>query len=89
MRFEEPVQSLEPLFKIKGFSMADAVISAPETRSSSPVSVVRDKETHMTSVLGLFTAGEGGGHAGGITSSAVDGIKTAENLIKWFQGETK
>jgi len=70
--------------KIKGFSMDDAVISAPETRSSSPVRIVRDKETNMTNIVGLFSAGEGGGHAGGITSSAVDGIKTAENLINWF-----
>ncbi len=70
--------------KIKGFSMPDAVLSAPETRSSSPVKILRDRYTHMTDVSGLFTAGEGGGHAGGITSAAVDGIKTAEQAVIYY-----
>lgn len=70
--------------KIKGFSDSDAVMSAPETRSSSPVRIVRDKNTHLTSVEGLFSSGEGGAHAGGITSAAVDGIKTAECIACIF-----
>ncbi len=63
--------------KIKGFALDDAVMTAPETRSSSPVRLVR-KENYQLSIDGLYSAGEGGGHAGGITSSAVDGIKAAE-----------
>ena len=63
--------------RIPGFSKC-GVLTAPETRSSSPVKILRDRETLMTNISGLFTAGEGGGHAGGITSSAVDGIKNAE-----------
>ncbi len=68
--------------KIKGFSFGGAVLTAPETRSSSPVRFIRDKDTYELSVKGLYSAGEGGGHAGGITSSAVDGIKCAEHTLK-------
>ena len=67
--------------KIKGFSAYDSVLTGPETRSSSPVKVYRDKTTFKTSIDGLYSAGEGGGHAGGITSSAVDGIKVAEAIF--------
>lgn len=70
--------------KLNGFAAADSVLTAPETRSSSPVRIQRDRITHMTNVNGLFSAGEGGGHAGGITSSAVDGIKTAESIAKIY-----
>lgn len=69
--------------KIPGFSKC-GVLTAPETRSSSPVKILRDKETLMTNISGLFTAGEGGGHAGGITSSAVDGIKNAEAVCTYL-----
>ena len=64
--------------KLSGFAHPDAVLTAPETRSSSPVRLVRDKETFQLNIKGIFSAGEGGGHAGGITSAAVDGIKAAE-----------
>ena len=67
--------------KIPGFMSYDAVLTAPETRSSSPVRIHRD-ENHSTNISGLYSAGEGGGHAGGIISSAVDGIKTAELMVK-------
>ena len=75
-----------PVFdkKIKGFGSFDAVLTAPETRSSSPVRIVRDKNTHLTNIEGLFSSGEGGSHAGGITSAAVDGIKTAECIACLF-----
>lgn len=63
--------------KIKGFASDDAVLTVPETRSSSPIRLVRS-EDYQLSIKGLYSAGEGGGHAGGITSSAVDGIKAAE-----------
>lgn len=69
--------------RINGFAQNDAVITAPETRSSSPVRLVRDRETYSLNIRGLYSAGEGGGHAGGITSAAVDGIKAAENMVKY------
>lgn len=68
--------------QLKGFADHDAVLTAPETRSSSPVRIVRDKMTYETNICGLLTAGEGGGHAGGITSAAVDGIHAAECIAK-------
>ncbi len=64
--------------KLRGFADAGAVITAPETRSSSPVRVLRDKETMMSNIIGLYPCGEGAGYAGGITSAAVDGVKVAE-----------
>jgi uncharacterized FAD-dependent dehydrogenase len=68
--------------KIKGFASKSAVITAPETRSSSPVRIVRDENFQSTSLKGLYPAGEGAGYAGGIMSAAVDGLKIAENIIK-------
>ena len=68
--------------KIKGFADGGAVITAPETRSSAPLRILRDKETLMSNISGLFPAGEGDGYAGGIMSAAVDGIKVSEALIK-------
>lgn len=67
--------------KLNGFNDENAVLSAPETRSSSPVKILRD-DNFETNVKGIFPAGEGAGYAGGITSSAVDGIKAAEKLIE-------
>ena len=66
---------------LKGFAMADAVLTAPETRSSSPVRILRD-ENRESSVKGLYPAGEGAGYAGGIMSAAIDGIQCAEALIR-------
>ena len=66
--------------KLKGFADSNAVLTAPETRSSSPVRIVRDKETLQSQILGLYPCGEGAGYAGGITSAAVDGIKVAEMI---------
>ncbi len=67
--------------KLSGFDSADAVLTAPETRSSSPVRILRD-ENLMSSVKNLFPCGEGAGYAGGIVSAAVDGIRCAEGYIK-------
>lgn len=61
-------------------SPADAVLTAPETRSSSPVRILRD-ETRQSSLRGLYPCGEGAGYAGGITSAALDGMLTAEAII--------
>ncbi|MBR4078895.1 MAG: hypothetical protein IKK29_01675, partial [Christensenellaceae bacterium] len=66
--------------KLKGFDDPDAVMTAPETRSSSPVRIVRG--TDRTCINGLYPCGEGAGYAGGITSAAVDGMKTAEAVIQ-------
>ena len=66
--------------KLKGFSAPDAVMTAPETRSSSPVRIVRD-ESRQSQLRGLYPTGEGAGYAGGIMSAAIDGIMTAESIL--------
>lgn len=68
--------------KIKGFASGGAIMTAPETRSSAPVRIVRDKDSLMSSISGLYPAGEGAGYAGGIMSAAVDGIKVAEAIAR-------
>ncbi len=65
---------------IPAFSDGEAVLTAPETRSSSPVRICRN-EKMISSLPGLFPCGEGAGYAGGILSSAVDGIKVAEAVL--------
>ncbi|MDD6678657.1 MAG: hypothetical protein PUF71_04645 [Firmicutes bacterium] len=67
--------------RLSGFASPDAVLTGPETRSSSPVRILRD-ENRCSSLAGLFPAGEGAGYAGGIMSAAVDGICCAESLIE-------
>ncbi|MDW7671174.1 MAG: hypothetical protein SCK57_02430 [Bacillota bacterium] len=69
---------------MKGFAFSDALLTGVETRSSSPVRLLRD-EQHQSAVAGLYPAGEGCGHAGGIMSAAVDGMKTAEEVMKIYQ----
>ncbi|HEX7438167.1 MAG TPA: hypothetical protein VF308_15790, partial [Caldimonas sp.] len=64
--------------QIKGFAMADAVLTGVETRTSSPLRITRGKDRQSLNVEGLYPAGEGAGYAGGIMSAAVDGIETAE-----------
>lgn len=66
--------------KLSGFDNADAVLSAPETRSSCPVKILRDN-LGQCSIKGIYPSGEGAGYAGGITSAAVDGIRSALSLI--------
>ncbi len=66
--------------KLPGFAVADAVLTAPESRSSSPVRIVRD-DFRQASIKGIFPCGEGAGYAGGIVSAAVDGIKCAEAVL--------
>ena len=72
--------------KLHGFASPDAVLTAPETRSSSPVRILRGKDFE-SEVAGLFPCGEGAGYAGGITSASVDGIRCAEALIKKITGD--
>ncbi len=66
--------------KLAGFSDPDAVLTAPETRSSSPVRILRD-DSRQSKIRGLYPTGEGAGYAGGIMSAAIDGIQTAEAII--------
>ena len=66
--------------KLKGFAAYDAVMTAPETRSSSPVRIIRD-DSRQSSVAGLYPTGEGAGYAGGIMSAAIDGMMTAESIL--------
>lgn len=69
--------------KMKGFASREALLIAPETRTSAPVTILRDPESLMsTTHQGLYPCGEGAGHAGGITSAAVDGVKIAMSLLK-------
>ncbi len=67
--------------KLSGFDDKGALLTAPETRSSSPVRILRNEELCSVSLTGLYPSGEGAGYAGGIMSAAVDGIKCAESLI--------
>lgn len=67
--------------KIKGFADYDAILTAPETRSSSPVRIIRGENLQSISAIGVYPCGEGAGYAGGIVSAAVDGIKAAEMLV--------
>ena len=68
--------------KLRGFVQPDAVLTAPETRSSSPVRILRDPETlESCGMHGLYPCGEGAGYAGGIVSAAVDGIRCAEMIL--------
>lgn len=67
--------------RLRGFAGADAVLTGPETRSSSPVRMIRDKEG-MSEIRGMYPAGEGAGYAGGIMSAAIDGMTAAEHVIE-------
>lgn len=67
--------------KLKAFSAEAAVLTAAETRSSSPVRIVRDESLQALNIKGLYPCGEGAGYAGGIVSAAVDGIKCAEMIL--------
>lgn len=66
--------------KLQGFNMYDAVLTAPETRSSSSVRILRD-EYLQCNISGVYPCGEGAGYAGGIVSAAVDGIKCAHAVL--------
>ena len=69
--------------KIKGYDDKDAIISGVETRTSSPVRIVRN-EALQSNIEGIFPCGEGAGYAGGITSAAMDGIKIHEAVLNQF-----
>jgi uncharacterized FAD-dependent dehydrogenase len=67
--------------QIKGYAMADAVLTGVETRTSSPLRLTRRPDFQSLNVAGLYPAGEGAGYAGGIMSAAVDGIEVAEAIV--------
>ena len=66
----------------KGFFYPEALLTGPETRSTSPVRVLRNERYECPTIKGFYPAGEGAGYSGGIVSSAVDGIKCAEALLR-------
>ena len=68
--------------RLKGFANPDALLTAAETRTSSPVRIERADTLQSVGVQGLFPCGEGAGYAGGIVSAAVDGIKCAEAVLE-------
>ena len=70
--------------QIPGFSMADAVLTGVETRTSSPIRIVRNEAFESVNTAGLYPAGEGAGYAGGILSAGVDGIRVAEAVALSF-----
>ena len=74
--------------KLSKFDDKDNLLIGVESRSSAPVQIVRD-ENFMASINGIFPAGEGAGYAGGITSSAADGIKIAEKVIEYLRTESE
>ena len=75
--------------QVKGYAMADAIMTGVETRTSAPVSIKRDAVYQSVNTRGLYPAGEGAGYAGGILSAGIDGIKVAEalalDLLKQFE----
>lgn len=77
---KEAIPALES--NLKGFSDPQSVLTAPETRSSSPVRINRGEDKQSVSLQGFFPAGEGAGYAGGIMSAAIDGILCAEALME-------
>ena len=70
--------------KLKGYDQPDAVLTAVESRSSSPIRILRDKTGMSLCKQGIYPAGEGAGYAGGIVSAAVDGIFVAEKIAEKY-----
>ena len=70
--------------KLKGYDSPDALLTGVETRSSSPVKLVRD-EHYEANIRGVYPCGEGAGYAGGILSAAADGMRCAEKLLEVYR----
>lgn len=73
--------------KLPGFAVRDAVLTGPETRTSSPLRILRTESCESVTVRGLYPCGEGAGYAGGIMSAAVDGIRVAQQIMKRYAPE--
>ena len=82
----ESLKEAIPYFgtKIKGYDNPDSVMMGIESRTSSPVTIIRD-ENHESNIKGIYPVGEGAGYAGGITTAAVDGIKTFEKYASIYR----
>jgi len=80
----DAIREAIPVFdkQIKGYAMADAILTGVETRTSAPVCIKRNDSFQSVNTQGLYPAGEGAGYAGGILSAAIDGIKVAEAVAK-------
>ena len=70
--------------RLRGFDRSDAILSGVESRTSSPLRILRD-ENYESSGKGIYPCGEGAGYAGGITSAAMDGIKVAEAIAAKYK----
>mgnify|MGYP000435328320 CR=1 FL=1 len=77
-------QVFMPLGKNCRFDRSDALLEGVESRTSSPVRIVRDHKELTSNIEGIYPCGEGAGYAGGITSAAMDGIKTAEMIASVY-----
>ena len=75
--------------RIRGYAAPDAVLTGPETRTSAPVRILRNEARVSPNCNNLYPAGEGAGYAGGITSAALDGLRTAMALIARYRPLTK
>lgn len=74
--------------KLKGFDMSDSILTGVETRTSSPIRIVRGESLESANAAGLYPCGEGAGYAGGIVSAAVDGLKAAYRIIEKYSEYT-
>ncbi len=79
----EAMESFDSL--IPGFGDGNVLLAAAESRTSSPVRIVRDSESLMSNIFGIYPCGEGAGYAGGIMSAAVDGIRTAQKILSVYR----
>jgi uncharacterized FAD-dependent dehydrogenase len=84
----EAIREALPVFEkqIRGFTMGDAILTGVESRTSSPIRIKRNEDYQSVNIRGLYPAGEGAGYAGGILSSAVDGIEVAEAVALSMMG---
>ena len=83
----EPIKESFKVFgkKIKGFDNDDTILAGVESRTSSPIRIIRN-DLLESNIKGIYPCGEGAGYAGGITSAAIDGIKVAEEIAKIYEG---
>ena len=79
----QTLRAATPVFdrKLHGFALPSAVLTGVETRSSSPVRIVRDAQL-QSNLRGIYPCGEGAGYAGGIMSAAVDGLRVGEAVLE-------
>ena len=70
--------------KLTGFDSANAILTGVETRTSSPVRILRKSDFTAENIEGLYPCGEGAGYAGGITSAAVDGLRCAMAVMRKY-----